>query len=91
MIEDIEEDINITTPLIEENKEVYSLARWAALYESINMIADKAEERKVSFDKVELKPLKILEYIDSTSDIIMRKLLEEKKTNRPIENRHTAV
>ena len=76
----IEDNINIITPLIENNKEIYSLARWAALYESINMIADKAEERKVSFEKVELKPLKILEYVDSTSDIIMRKLLTEKKT-----------
>ena len=87
----IEENINIITPLIENNKEVYSLARWAALYESINMIADKAEERKVSFDKIELKPLKILEYIDSTSDIIMRKLLEQKKSTKSIENWHTAV
>lgn len=82
----IEENINITTPLIENNKEIYSLARWAALYESINMIADKAEERKVSFERIELKPLKILEYIDSTSDIIMRKLLEEKKSTKLIEN-----
>lgn len=67
------------TTLIKNNKDIYSLSRWAALYESINMIADKAEERKVSFEKVELKPLKILEYVDSTSDIIMRKLLTEKK------------
>lgn len=82
----IEEDINITTTLVNDNKEIYSLARWAALYESINMIADKAEERKISFEKIELKPLKILEYIDSTSDIIMRKLLEQKKNKELIEN-----
>jgi hypothetical protein len=87
----IEDNINIITPLIENNKEIYSLARWAALYESINMIADKAEERKISFEKVELKPLKILEYIDSTSDIIMRKLLKEKKCNEIFENGHTGV
>lgn len=62
------------------DKDLYTLSRWAALYESINMIADKAEERKVNFESVELKPLKILEYVDSTSDIIMRKLLSEKKT-----------
>ena len=86
-----EDNINIVTPLIENNKEIYSLARWAALYESINMIADKAEERKISFEKVELKPLKILEYIDSTSDIIMRKLLSEKKCNDIFENGHIGV
>lgn len=71
--------INNETVIIKNNKELYSLSRWAALYESINMIADKAEEKKVSFENVELKPLKILEYVDSTSDIIMRKLLVEKK------------
>jgi len=62
-----------------ENKELYSLSRWAALYESVNMIADKAEEKRMSFDRLELKPLKILEYVDASSDIIMRKLLEEKE------------
>lgn len=60
------------------DRKLYALSRWAALYESINMIADKADEKKVNFDKVELKPLKILEYVDAMSDIIMRKLLQEK-------------
>lgn len=60
------------------DRKLYALSRWAALYESVNMIADKADERKVNFDKIELKPLKILEYVDAMSDIIMRKLLQEK-------------
>lgn len=77
---------NSSSTLIKNNKELYALARWAALYESINMIADKAEERKVSFEKIELKPLKILEYVDSTSDIIMRKLLNEKKLSNQFAN-----
>jgi len=85
------EDINLETPILKDNNDIYSLARWAALFESINMIADKAEERKISFEKVELKPLKILEYIDSTSDIIMRKLLEEKKRARHIEKEYYLV
>lgn len=59
--EDTEDTIKIVTPLIENNKEIYSLSRWAALFESVNMIADKAEEKQVSFEKIELKPLKILE------------------------------
>ena len=77
---------NNSLTLIKNNKELYELARWAALYESINMIADKAEEKKVSFEKIELKPLKILEYVDSTSDIIMRKLLNEKKSSDQFAN-----
>lgn len=60
------------------DRKLYALSRWAALYESVNMIADKADERKINFDKLELKPLKILEYVDAMSDIIMRKLLQEK-------------
>ena len=55
------------TPLIKseeifthsKNKKLYTLSRWAALYESINMIADKAEEKKIPFEDIELKPLKI--------------------------------
>jgi len=69
----------------QKNKELYTLARWAALLESVNMIADKAEEKQISFDRLDLKPLKILEYVDASSDIIMRKLLEEKeKTEQTI-------
>lgn len=82
----LSEEVTGSTIFIKNNQEIYSLARWAALYESINMIADKAEERNVDFNSVELKPLKILEYIDDTSDIIMRKLLENKKNNNLIEN-----
>lgn len=89
--EDTEDTIKIVTPLIENNKEIYSLSRWAALFESVNMIADKAEEKQVSFEKIELKPLKILEYIDSTSDIIMRKLLDEKKRARQMEKVYESV
>lgn len=85
------EDIRFETPILKDNKDIYSLARWAALFESINMIADKAEEKQVAFEKIELKPLKILEYVDSTSDIIMRKLLEEKKKGIHIEKEYNLV
>lgn len=77
------EDINIKTSFDKTpNKKLYVLSRWAALYESINMIADKAEERQLPFEQVELKPLKILEYVDATSDIIMRKILEKNKNHK---------
>lgn len=81
----VQEENNIvinTSSIKEGEKDIYALSRWAALYESVNMIADKAEEKKLNFDSIELKPLKILEYVDSTSDIIMRKLLEENKKTK---------
>jgi hypothetical protein len=57
--------------------EASTWARWIALYEAINYLGDKAEEKGVKFEKLDLKPLKILEYIESTQDIILRKLLKQ--------------
>ena len=57
--------------------EASTWARWIALYEAINCLADKAEEKGVKFEKLDLKPLKILEYIKSTEDVILRKLLKK--------------
>jgi hypothetical protein len=52
-------------------------ARWIALYEAINYCADKAEEKKIPFNKLNLKPLEIMKYITSTEDIILKKLLKQ--------------
>ncbi len=57
------------------HKETSQLARWMALYEAINYCADKADERNIPFNKVNLKPLEIMKYISSTEDIILKKLL----------------
>ena len=69
----------LKSSLNNHDTKLYALSRWAALFESVNMIADKAEEKQIPFENIELKPLKILEYVDATSDIIMRKLLEDYK------------
>jgi hypothetical protein len=52
----------------------YELCRWSALEEAINVIGDKCDDRKVDFDKVELKPLDILKYIDIATDKIYEKV-----------------
>lgn len=54
-----------------------TLAKWMAFYEAVNIIADKAEERNIPFEDVKLCPLDIRDYINSTQDIFLRKLLEE--------------
>jgi hypothetical protein len=58
-------------------KEASELSRWIALYEAVNTIADKAEEKNIPFDMVELKPLAIHKYMDSTENIILKKVLNQ--------------
>jgi hypothetical protein len=50
-------------------------ARWIALYEAINMIAEEAKTRKKNFDNLKLSPVKIKKYISSVEDQIQRRLL----------------
>ena len=52
-------------------------ARWIAFYEAVNIIIDSAEDKKIPLDKVAFKPIKIREYIESTEDLILRKLLKQ--------------
>jgi hypothetical protein len=59
------------------HKDSSKWARWIALYEAVNYCADKAEERKIPFNKVNLKPLEIMKYITSTEDIILKKILRQ--------------
>lgn len=53
---------------------LYNLCRWAALEEAVNVIGEKCDERNISFDTVELKPLEILKYVDSATDKIYEKI-----------------
>ena len=57
--------------------EASQLARWIALFEAVNMVADKAEEKNIPFNKVDIKPLAIYKYMESTENIILNKILEE--------------
>jgi hypothetical protein len=86
---DNENTVEITTHnLREQDKEMYVLSRWAALFDAIDLIADTAADKNIPFDSLELNPLKIRDYVDSTSDIVMRKLLQEREElNTSLENR----
>lgn len=59
------------------NREAEQLAKWIALYNAVNLIADECENNGISFDDIEIKPLRVREFIDSTVDIIQRKLLND--------------
>ena len=64
-----------TLKVITEESAVW--ARWIAFYEAVNLIIDNAEDKNIPLDKVVFKPLKIREYIESTEDLILRKLLRQ--------------
>ena len=60
-----------------EKMDNFRLARWAALVEGVNLVAEMADEKKKRFDNVELKPLALMKYIESTCDQICRKMNQD--------------
>lgn len=59
------------------NKKTEELSRWISLYEAVNIIADKAEDLGKDFSKIQINPLKVREYMESTVDIYHKKLLNQ--------------
>ncbi len=59
------------------HQEASTLARWMAMFEAVNLVADKAEEKNISPEDIVYKPKAIQDYIEKTQDIILRKLLEQ--------------
>ena len=57
----------------------YQYARWAALYQAINMIDEMAEERKVEFDDLHLDQIAIAKYVDEYADDILYDIIQEKE------------
>ncbi len=64
---------------------LYEFARWAALLEAVDIIAEKCEDRGIDFDSPEgmkyIKPLDIQDYVDNRTDTLVMKI----KTARTIE------
>ena len=64
---------------------MYEFARWAALLEAVEIIAEKCEDRGVDFDSPVgmkyIKPLDIQDYVDNRTDTLLMKI----KTARNIE------
>jgi hypothetical protein len=65
---DIKSNVDIT------KMSLYELCRWTALEEAVNIIGDKAEDRGVSFESIDLKPLDLFKYIESATDKIYEKV-----------------
>jgi len=57
----------------------FTLSRWAALMEGVNVIADKALDRGISLEEIEFKQPAISKYVESTCDTIAKNIEREKK------------
>lgn len=59
------------------NQEAATLARWICLKEAVDLIADKAEDRGLTINDVDLPPLAIMKYIEASETQMTRKILEQ--------------
>lgn len=59
-----------------DNMSNFELARWYALMDAIQIISDKAADKNIKFDKIDIKPSAVEKYIEATCDIYCRKLEE---------------
>lgn len=64
-----------------ENLSTYSVCRWMALKDAIDIIADKCEDKKVNFETFDIKPLDILKYVDRATDDLYNKVLSQEVEN----------
>ena len=61
---------------------LYTLCRWASLKDAVDIVADKCEEKKLDFNEFDLKPLDLLKYVDTMTDELYNKVLQqEEETN----------
>jgi hypothetical protein len=52
----------------------FEIARWQALMDAVNMVAEKAADRKINFNSLDIKPSAIEHYVEATCDIYCRKI-----------------
>lgn len=61
----------------------YEFARWAALLEAVELIADKCEDLGIDFDSDEgleyIKPLQIQRFVDERTDRLQHQIVRAQK------------
>lgn len=60
----------------------YTLCRWAALKEAVDIIGDKCDEKNIDFNEFDLKPLDLLKYVDSMTDDLYYKVINEEREQK---------
>jgi len=68
----------------------YEFARWAALMEAVDLIAEKCTDRKIDFYSNEamkyIKPLDIQEYVDNRTDTLLMKIQTARGIEKTLSN-----
>ena len=52
----------------------FQLARWLALFEGVNVVADRADKEGKTFNCLNIKKSALEEFVDTTSTLIYREL-----------------
>lgn len=76
-LSDIDIDISDKHNVNVETMNNFQLSRWAALVEGINIISEKADDKRQKFERVNLKPLALKKYVDGVCDNICRVMNRE--------------
>ena len=79
------------TDILIENMSDFTKARWPALYDGVNIIADKADEKKLDFNDLIIKPGALENYVEGMCDIICRQIKEKKGVINDTETSRTTV
>jgi len=68
----------------------YEFARWAALLEAVDIIAEKCEDRGIDFNSNEgmkyIKPLDIQDYVDNRTDTLLMKIQTARGIEKTLNN-----
>ena len=56
---------------------LYELCRWASLKDAVDIVGEKCDDRKIDFSTFDLKPLDLLKYVDSMTDELYHKALQQ--------------
>ena len=60
-----------------DGMDLYSLCRWASLKDAIDIVGEKCDARKIDFNTFDLKPLDLLKYVDSMTDELYNKVIQQ--------------
>ena len=62
-----------------EGMDLYTLCRWASLKDAVDIVGEKCDARKIDFNTFDLKPLDLLKYVDSMTDELYNKVLQQEQ------------
>lgn len=60
-----------------EGMDLYTLCRWASLKDAVDIVGEKCDARKIDFNTFDIKPLDLLKYVDSMTDELYNKVLQQ--------------